>query len=220
MNAELAQNDLLLKGHEDYEKQKAAITAKYNEQALQISQQNTQTQLEQFSEATSQLGDAVSDVFGKNSAAARAAAIAQKSILIGQTVMNIQLALSKAMSLGFPQNIPVYMQVASMGLSIISSAKSAAGQFHGGIDELPSTLDNKSFVLKAGERVVQPEANTKLTKFLDKQDNNNGTMGDTTVNAPLIINGSTDDDSKFNEMLKKHANNVSLAVRNAQKRNS
>ena len=220
MQAELQQNDLLLKGHEDYEKQKAAITAKYNQQALQITQQNTQTQLTQFADATQSLGDAVSDVFGKNSAAAKAAFIAQKAITIAQTVMNIQLALSNALAIGFPQNIPVYLQVAAMGMSIISSAKSAAGQFHGGVDELPSSMDNKSFVLKAGERVVQPEANTKLTKFLDKQDSNGGSMGDTTVNAPLIINGSTDDDSKFDEMLKKHANNVSLAVRNAQKRNS
>lgn len=220
MNAELAQNDLLLKGHEDYEKQKAAITAKYNEQALQITQQNTQTQLEQFTTATGDLASNAAEAFGKGSAVSKAAMVASKAALIATTVMNIQLALSKALAVGFPQNIPIYAQVASMGVGILASAKSAAGQFHGGVDELPSTLDNKSFVLKAGERVVQPEANTKLTKFLDKQDSTGGSMGDTTVNAPLIINGSTDDDSKFNEMLKKHANNVSLAVRNAQKRNS
>jgi len=220
MNAELAQNDLLLKGHEDYEKQKAAITAKYNTQAIQISQQNTKTQLTMFADATQSLGDAVSDVFGKNSAAAKAAFIAQKAIMLAQTIMNIQVALSNAMAQPFPLNLLAYTQVAAMGMSIIATAKSTAGQFHGGVDELPSSMDNKSFVLKAGERVVQPEANKKLSKFLDKQDSSGGSSGDTTVNAPLIINGSTNNDSEFDEMLKKHANNVSLAVRNAQKRNS
>lgn len=220
MNAQLQQNDLLLKGHEGYEQQKAAITAKYNAKAVEIGQKNAQLLVGNLVTSTGQMADAASDAFGKSSGVAKAAAIANKAMIIAQTVMNIQLALSQAMAAGFPASIPLYIQAGAMGMSILATAKSAAGQFHGGIDDLPSTMDNKSFVLKAGERVVQPEANTKLTKFLDKQNSNGGSMGDTTVNAPLIINGSTDDDAKFDEMLKKHANNVSLAVRNAQKRNS
>jgi TP901 family phage tail tape measure protein len=42
----------------------------------------------------------------------------------------------------------------------------AGGVAHGGIDEIPQFADNQTFLLKAGERVVQPEANRDLTSFL------------------------------------------------------
>ncbi|MGU4361370.1 hypothetical protein [Escherichia coli] len=222
MNAELAQNDLLLKGHEDYEKRKAQITAKYNAQAIDISNQNAQQQLTIFSDTAQNLSGAMVAAFGESSGAAEAAFMVSRGITIAQTVLSIQSALAQALATPWPQNLANYAQVASLGLSIISTAKGAdAGQFHGGVDELPAGYDNKSFVLKAGERVVQPEANKKLTKFLDTQDKGGSTAGDITVNAPLIIQGDVaGDDKKFNEMLKKHANSVTQAVRSSQRRNT
>ncbi|EMN5860205.1 hypothetical protein RJ495_005100 [Pluralibacter gergoviae] len=223
MQLELQQNDLLLKGHEDYEKRKAEITAKYNAQAIEISNQNAQEQLGIFANAADGLGQAMAAGFGQGSAAAKAAFAIQKGITIAQTIMSIQSAMAQALATPWPANIANYAQVATLGMSIIGTAKNAAsGQFHGGIDELPSSLDNKSFVLKKGERVVQPESNKKLTKFLDEQDKKGGSnSGDIIVNAPLIVQGDVgNDDKKFNEMLKKHANSVSQAVRSSQKRNT
>ncbi|MDX6042796.1 hypothetical protein [Scandinavium lactucae] len=222
MNAELAQNDLLLKGHEDYEKRKAQITAKYNAQAIDISNQNAQQQLTIFSDTAQNLSGAMVAAFGESSGAAEAAFMVSRGITIAQTVLSIQSALAQALATPWPQNLANYAQVASLGLSIISTAKGAdAGQFHGGVDDLPAGYDNKSFVLKAGERVVQPEANKKLTKFLDTQDKGGSTAGDITVNAPLIIQGDVaGDDKKFNEMLQKHANSVTQAVRSSQRRNT
>ncbi|MDI5530585.1 hypothetical protein MJI67_23610, partial [Salmonella enterica subsp. enterica serovar Cerro] len=106
---------------------------------------------------------------------------------------------------------------------LISTARGTniSGQFHGGVDSLDPSMDNKSFVLKAGERVVQPEANKKLTEFLDNNSGSNNYGGDTTIYAPLIVQGSIgDDDAKFNEMLKKHSQSVNQAVRDAQKRST
>lgn len=224
MNAELAQNDLLLKGHEDYEKRKAQITAKYNAQAITIANQNAQDQLTVFSKTAGSLADGMVAAFGESSGAAQAAFAIQKGITMEQTVLSIQSALAQALATPFPASLAAYAQVLSLGMSIISTAKGASkssGQFHGGVDELPSSLDNKSFVLKAGERVVQPEANTKLTKFLDNQSKGGTTAGDITVNAPLVVQGDVSgDDAKFNEMLKKHANSVTQAVRSSQKRNT
>ena len=135
--------------------------------------------------------------------------------------MNLATALSSALATPFPASIAAYAQVLTLGMSLISTAAGAtSGQFHGGVDELPSGMDNKSFVLKAGERVVQPEANKKLTKFLDNQSTNKSS-GDITVNAPLLVQGSTgDEDAKFTEMLKRHQNSVVQAVRNSQQRNT
>lgn len=224
LNAELAQNDLLLKGHEDYEKRKAEITAKYNAQAIDIANQNAQNQLTVFSKTADSLSDGMVAAFGEASGAAQAAFAISKGITMAQTVLSIQSALAQALATPFPASLAAYAQVLSLGMNIISTAKGASksnGQFHGGVDELPSSLDNKSFVLKAGERVVQPEANTKLTKFLDKQTSGQSNAGDITVNAPLIVQGDVaGDDAKFNEMLKKHANSVTQAVRSSQKRNT
>jgi DNA-binding transcriptional MerR regulator len=224
LNAELAQNDLLLKGHEDYEKRKAEITAKYNAQAIDIANQNAQNQLTVFSKTADSLSDGMVAAFGEASGAAQAAFAISKGITMAQTVLSIQSALAQALATPFPASLAAYAQVLSLGMNIISTAKGASksnGQFHGGVDELPSSLDNKSFVLKAGERVVQPEANTKLTKFLDKQTSGQSNVGDITVNAPLIVQGDVaGDDAKFNEMLKKHANSVTQAVRSSQKRNT
>lgn len=220
MNLELQQNDLLLKGHEDYEKRKAEITAKYNAQAITISSQNAQDQLSIFGNTADSLANAMVAAFGESSGEAKAAAAVSRGITISQTILSIQSALAQALATPFPQNLAAYAQVASLGMSIISTAKGASGQFHGGIDELPSSYDNKSFVLKAGERVVQPEANKKLTQFLDNQSSGK-TSGDIIVNAPLIIQGAVaDDDAKFQEMLKKNANSITQAVRDAQKRNT
>ncbi|HAL9311866.1 TPA: hypothetical protein H7W12_001250 [Escherichia coli] len=220
-DALLKQNELLIQDKESFEKRKAAITAKYAQRAVEIQHQETMQLLEGTESAFAEIGNGMAAAFGESSGAAQAAFAVQKGITISMTIMKIQEALAGALALGFPQNIPAYAQIAAMGMSIISTAKGAsAGQFHGGVDELDSSMDNKSFVLKAGERVVQPEANKKLTNFLDNQEKGGGTMGgDTIINAPLYVYGS-DDDKQFQEKLKKHQNSIVQAVRDSQKRNS
>lgn len=220
-DALLKQNELLIQDKESFEKRKAAITAKYAQRAVEIQHQETMQLLEGTESAFTEIGNGMAAAFGESSGAAQAAFAVQKGITISMTIMKIQEALAGALALGFPQNIPAYAQIAAMGMSIISTAKGAsAGQFHGGVDELDSSMDNKSFVLKAGERVVQPEANKKLTNFLDNQEKGGGTMGgDTIINAPLYVYGS-DDDKQFQEKLKKHQNSIVQAVRDSQKRNS
>ncbi|ECC3108082.1 hypothetical protein KU45_11115 [Salmonella enterica subsp. enterica] len=214
---ELQLNEKLLAGTEDFEKRKAEIKARYAEQALQLEQQNAQQQLSIMGTAAGDMGTMLAGVFGESSGAAKAAFAIQKAISMSQIMMNLQVALSSALATPFPASLAAYAQVASMGAQIISTA----GQFHGGVDSLDPSMDNKSFVLKAGERVVQPEANKKLTQFLDDNASNGGT-GETVINAPLIIQGNVDggDDETFNKMLKKHSQSVNQAVISAQKRST
>lgn len=221
-DAILRQNELLIQDKESFEKRKAAITAQYATKALQIQNQEYMNILSTSESAMSQIGDGMAAAFGESSGAAQAFYAVQRGLTISMTIMKIQEALASALSLGFPENIASYAQIAGMGMSIISTAKGASnsGQFHGGIDSVPASMDNKSFILKGSERVVQPEANKKLTKFLDDQDSNNGgTGGDIIVNAPMYIYGQQDDKS-FQEKLKKHQNSIVQAVRDSQRRNS
>jgi hypothetical protein len=59
------------------------------------------------------------------------------------------------------------------------------GQADQGMDAVPQALAGRSFILSAGERVVQPEANKKLTAFLDQQ------VGDGKGAAPAGKGGTT-----------------------------
>lgn len=220
MQLQLQQNDLLLQGHEDYEKRKAEITAKYAAQAVQIQREQTTQQLQSLEESFGTIGQGMADAFDKSSGAAQAAFAVQRGLSISTTIMSIQEALAKALALGFPQNIPAYAQIAAMGMSIISTAKGASsGQFHGGIDNLPSSYDNKSFMLKAGERVVQPEANKKLTNFLDNQEKGSS-ISESNISAPMNVYYSGTNDREFQAQLKKHQNSIVQAVKDSQRRNS
>ncbi len=220
-NQEMTLNEKLYAGTEEFENRKAAMQAKYQRESMDNATATTRAQITMIAGAAGSLGGMLSGIFGESSGAAKAAFAVQKGLIISETIMKIQSALASALATPFPASLAAYAQVAGMGMSIISTIKGASsGQFHGGVDELPSNLDNKSFVLKAGERVVQPEANKKLTQFLnDNTGSKASSGGEYTINAPLIVQGSVDDDTKFNTMLKKHANSVNQAVRSAQARN-
>ncbi|WP_411749721.1 hypothetical protein [Serratia marcescens] len=222
-NQERVLNERLYAGTEEYEKRKAALQAKYAQDSMNTATENTRAQLTLLGNAAGDIGGMMAGAFGEQSAAAKAAFAVQKGLIISETIMRIQAALASALATPFPASLGAYAQIAGMGMQIISTIKGASsGQFHGGVDELPSHLNNKSFVLQQGERVVQAPANQKLTKFLDKQDQSSGntSTGEITVNAPLIVQGGVNDDKMFNEYLKRHANNVNQAVRSAQSRNA
>jgi len=204
---------------EQYQKRKKDIQEKFNKQMLDVETDNTKAQIGVLSQAAGDLGTMMSGAFGEGSKAAQAAFVIQKGLAISQTVLSIQQALAGALATPWPTNIANYAQILSLGASIITTAKGAAsGKAHSGIDEVPGSGD-QTWILKGGERVVQPEANQKLTQFLDGQQNQKQSdSGQTVINAPLIIQGGANDDAKFQSMLKKHQNSVSQAVKNAQTR--
>lgn len=75
--------------------------------------------------------------------------------------------------------------------------QSMGGQADEGMDAVPKSLSGKSFILSAGERVVQPEANKKLTAFLDKQEGG-GLSGGNTFN--ITVNGNVDSPARVDEL--------------------
>lgn len=211
---------------EQYEKRKADLTAKYNNKAAQVERQNSQLQIQTFADTAMNIGTMLEGVAGKGNKAAQAAFVVGKSISIANIVMKIQEALANAMATPWPANFANYAQVASLGASIISTARGTQiqGQAHSGIDSVPKLggNDESTWVLKAGERVLNNDNNRDLTQFLKQQDksDNSGT-GQTVINAPLVVNGGGQiTDQQFQTMLKKHSNNVMQAVRAAQTRNT
>lgn len=68
-------------------------------------------------------------------------------------------------------------------------AQKFQGAAHGGLDEVPKSMNNSTFMLKAGERVVAPQQNKELGEAVDKI--NNGGATSNTVN--ITIQGNADE---------------------------
>jgi hypothetical protein len=108
---------------------------------------------------------------------------------------------------------PTISTYAKIPATIMVAAKTAQtiGQFHGGTDEVPDSMDNKSFLLKAGERVVQPKANKDLTRFLKNGDSGSG-AGNISISAPVTISGNVTDKAWFQSELYKHRQMIADSV--------
>jgi hypothetical protein len=110
-------------------------------------------------------------------------------------------------TLSFYEKIPA-------SFAAVAAVAALAGQFHGGTDSVPDSMNNKSFMLKAGERVVQPEANKKLTKFLDSGSSGGDGMGNgsVSISAPIHIAGNVTNKAWFESELYKHRQLISDSV--------
>jgi hypothetical protein len=93
----------------------------------------------------------------------------------------------------------------------IEAQKFNGGQAHGGIDNIPTSMSDKTFLLSGGERVVQPEANKDLTNYLDKQNGSGSSGGGAQYNITLHYNGSgsTEDARSMAEMVVKEIRRMS-----------
>ncbi|CNH80792.1 Uncharacterised protein [Yersinia pekkanenii] len=223
-NEELIINNQLyaakLQSLDEYEKRKSEIQLFYAQKTVALEANSHSAQLTMISTAAGDMGIIMEGAFGKSSGIAQAAFAVQKGIAVANAIINIQAGISKAIALGFPQNLPVIASTIAQGASIVSTIQGTQieGQAHSGIDSIPT--DNSTWVLKAGERVVQPEANRDLTSFLSTTQNGEST-GEITIQAPLILQGGGDISSqRFTEMCKQHADVILQAVRQSQQRNS
>lgn len=87
-------------------------------------------------QSAQQTADALAQIatvlLGEHSRAARAMFIVSKGFAIAEAVIQLQVALAKALALGFPQNIPAIASVAALGATIVSNIAGITAQFEGG----------------------------------------------------------------------------------------
>jgi len=121
--------------------------------------------IDMYQSLFSGLAGMTSAFFGEQSAAHRVMFGIEKGFAIAQSVMAIQQSIAKAMSLGFPANIPVIAQAVGQGSQIISNIKSVSmgGIAHGGLDYVPK---ESTYLLDKGERVLSPNQNQDLNNFM------------------------------------------------------
>ena len=112
-------------------------------------------------------------IFGEKSRAYAAAFAVEKAFAVAQAALAMGQNIAEASKLGFPQNIPMIAGAMAQGAqiaSIISSVAAPVGMAHNGIDNIPR---EGTWLLDGGERVLNPQQNTDLTKYLaDQRDTN------------------------------------------------
>jgi hypothetical protein len=103
-----------------------------NLQLMELDRQRYQVAFHAASESFGELAEAIKGFAGEHNAAYRAMFVVSKAFAIAESIVAIQVALAKAVAVGFPQNIPLIAQVVALGASIISNITATAAQFDQG----------------------------------------------------------------------------------------
>ncbi len=190
-----------------------AMAQKLGEDLFNQTMQNQTQQTDWMTSSLDTAMDAMSALGKEGSAVAKAMFLANQAIAIANAYVSMGVARAKAMELGPVAGPPAYASATALGISTIAGIASAtvAGIAHGGMDSVPS---ESTYLLQKGERVVQPKANKDLTAFL----NNGGSgSGETTINAPLTVQGNVTDEAWFESKLVKHRASISNMVAKANR---
>jgi len=222
--------DALLKAYQEYRDGMAAIDVDYHQKAKDLEQQNQKDKLEVYGMLLSQAGSVwgtmtqmVKDSAGEQSGSYKAMFLMQQAIAIGQAVISTELASIKALELGPVLGIPASALVRGMGYASVGliAGQTIAGMAHDGIDNIPR---EGTWLLDGGERVLNPNQNKDLTKYLadKKQGSAHITINNNTnaqVNARQNSDGSLTIDvveKWFNESMQ----NPNSAVRKGLAQNT
>lgn len=205
------QHELGLINDQEFNEQRIAAEQNVTDAKRQL----TNAQLDQFS----QLMSGISGLAEKGSkqqkmlfAAEKAATIAKMTLAGFEAWSNVDKDPSIPTTKG--KMIAKAGVVAQYAGQIGSAAAVTLGQFHSGADEVDST---GSYILKKGERVVQPEANKDLTNYLANNEKGGKSI---VMNSDLVIQGGSDiDEGKFQSYLIKHRESVALAMKQAEREN-
>ena len=213
--------------HEIHKQAIDVINAKYAEKEKQRVKDLERQQIEKSAASATAvtgafgaMGDAAAAFSDKSSTLAKAAFGLQKGAALSQALINAHLSVTEAWA---DSSMPWYAKAAA-AVTAFANVTAAIGamrsvnfnaQAHGGMDEVPSHLNNSSFILKAGERVIQPEANKDLTKFLSG-DSGQG-QGQTMIDASIHVSGNVTDQAWFKQELVKQREVIAASVRKVEK---
>ncbi len=191
--------------------EKKALEAEYNaavydmelahaEQKSALAEAQSKKERNALLTNVSDVGSALGTLFG-----------AQKEFALAMSVVNQSQAIAQTWadpSLTFYAKVAASITAGAAVATEIANLKSIDGQFHAG-GVVPQDMDNGSFRLKAGERVLTPEQNQKFELLESRAGQNTGTQH---IEAPLIVQGNVFDDGWFDQQIVKRRDVVAIAV--------
>lgn len=208
--------------YDEYAAKKAAIDDAYAERKKQLDATEgkaalvaTQQSLSLYQGLADGAMSAIGAVAGENSKAAKASFAISKGLAIANATIAASEAFADGMKTGGFAGFALAASKMGAVLSQLATIKSVKGQFHSGIDNVPST---GTYLLEKGERVVDKTINKDLKGML--RENENGGGGGITLNAPITIQGNVTDQRWFNEQLAKQRQMLTSLVEDTQRRRS
>ncbi|MBE5156673.1 hypothetical protein HJ044_04885 [Vibrio parahaemolyticus] len=191
--------------------EKKALEAEYNaavydmelahaEQKSALAEAQSKKERNALLTNVSDVGSALGTLFG-----------AQKEFALAMSVVNQSQAIAQTWadpSLTFYAKVAASITAGAAVATEIANLKSIDGQFHAG-GVVPQDMDNGSFRLKAGERVLTPEQNQKFELLESRAGQNSGTQH---IEAPLIVQGNVFDAGWFDQQIVKRRDVVASAV--------
>lgn len=169
----------LLQAHQAYRDGMAAIDVKYNQQVKELTQSQHQAQLDLWSgvlssaqNSFSQLTQSLKESEGEQSSTYKIMFAMQKAFTIASSTLAAYNAYTTAFAdpsaMTLPQKFAGGAAVMAALLPAITtiSSLSIKGMAHNGIDNIPR---EGTWLLDGGERVLNPQQNKDLTKYLSNR---------------------------------------------------
>lgn len=157
---ELERNELLEAARQEHLDAMWSMEQEFALKQQQLDEQQRSARIEMYQGLFSGLAGLTKSFFGEQSAAHRLMFGIEKGFAIAQSALAIQQAVAKAMSVGFPANLPLIGAAVAQGANImsnISSITAPVGQAHDGIMSVPKS---GTWNLEKGEQVL-PEKTAK-----------------------------------------------------------
>ena len=192
----------LLDAHKEYRDGLYAIDLEYDQQVKDLAQSQQTAQMDIWQDLLTRtstifndMAAMVKETAGESSAAYKAMFLVNQGISIAQALINTEVAATKAMAEGgYFAGIPMSSVIRGLGYASVGliAGQTIAGMAHDGIDNIPK---EGTWLLDGGERVLNPQQNKDLTKYLAdrKQSSANITINNSAnadVNARQNADGS------------------------------
>lgn len=163
----------LLDAHQEYRDGLYAIDLQYDQQVKDLAQSQQTAQMDIWQDLLSRTGTIFNDMAamvketaGESSAAYKSMFLVNQGISIAQALINTEVAATKAMAEGgMVAGIPMATAIRALGYASVGliAGQTIAGMAHDGIDNIPK---EGTWLLDGGERVLNPQQNKDLTKYL------------------------------------------------------
>lgn len=208
-----SQLDAKLITQQDYQDKLSTLEDENRDRKAMLDQQADKVRLSSFQTTMDGMGNLLKSFGGENSKAAKAAFAVSKGLALAQGMIDAQKAASNALANNpYPWSIAMAAAAYGQVAANIASIKGTKGQFHDGIDNVPST---GTYLLEKGERVVDKRLNDDLKTYLK----GDATEQPININAPLNINGSVNSaDRMVMDAINRHAQSIERKLEDARRR--
>ncbi len=142
-----------------------ALEQEYALKDQTLAEQQTAQKIMMYQSLFSGIAGLTKAFAGEQSTAYRIMFGIEQGFAIAQAAMAIQQSIAKAMTIGYPQNIPIIAETVGQGAQIVSNIRNITmgGIAHGGLDYVPKEA---TYLLDEGERVLSPRQNKDLANFM------------------------------------------------------